>query len=329
MRPVHRIQPPLHPPPVKPFERAIAGVGLVEPASELVAVSARVPGAIAEVHVQVGAEVARGEPLFTLDDRDVRAEIELRRAARATAEARLHRLESLPRPEELPVAEARVEVARSLLADARASLGFLERVTDRRAIREEDLSRRRHAAATAEAGLREAEAALALLRAGAWEEDVLVARAEVEAAEAALARAEADLDRLTVRAPIDGLVLELDAHAGEYAPAGRSEEPLLLLGSSAPLHLRVDVNEEDAARVYPEARALARARGDEGSFELEFVRFEPHVVPKRSLSGSARERVDTRVLQVVYRIADPTARLFVGQQLDVFVERTDVPPVPE
>jgi hypothetical protein len=56
-------------------------------------------------------------------------------------------------------------------------------------------------------------------------------------------------------------------------------------------------------------------------YPLEFVRVEPFVMPKKSLTGNNTERVDTRVLQVIYRF-DPTGRppLFVGQQVEVFIE---------
>jgi hypothetical protein len=51
------------------------------------------------------------------------------------------------------------------------------------------------------------------------------------------------------------------------------------------------------------------------------VRFEPLVVPKRSLTGDATERVDTRVLRVIYEVVGtPSVPLFVGQQMDVFIE---------
>ncbi|HEX9593051.1 MAG TPA: hypothetical protein VGB12_06860 [bacterium] len=53
---------------------------------------------------------------------------------------------------------------------------------------------------------------------------------------------------------------------------------------------------------------------------LTFVRFEPFVLPKRSLTGDGTERVDTRVLQVIYRVEDDSLPLFVGQQMDVFIE---------
>jgi hypothetical protein len=53
---------------------------------------------------------------------------------------------------------------------------------------------------------------------------------------------------------------------------------------------------------------------------LSFVRFEPFVVPKRSLTGDSTERVDTRVLQVLYKVERDDLPLFVGEQLDVFID---------
>ena len=58
-----------------------------------------------------------------------------------------------------------------------------------------------------------------------------------------------------------------------------------------------------------------RLRGNpEISVPLTFVRFEPYVLAKRSLTGDTTERVDTRVLQAIYEFA-----AFVGQQVDVFI----------
>jgi hypothetical protein len=54
------------------------------------------------------------------------------------------------------------------------------------------------------------------------------------------------------------------------------------------------------------------------------VRVEPYVVPKRSLTGESTERVDTRVLQVLYRFDPAAMKVYVGQQVDVFVE---APPI--
>jgi hypothetical protein len=53
---------------------------------------------------------------------------------------------------------------------------------------------------------------------------------------------------------------------------------------------------------------------------LEFVRFEPYVIPKKSLTGDSTERVDTRVLQLIYRIRDGAPSFYVGQQMDVYID---------
>ena len=84
---------------------------------------------------------------------------------------------------------------------------------------------------------------------------------------------------------------------------------------------RVDVEEHEASRVQSETRAIAAVRGyAEVKTPLAFVRFEPFVVPKKSLTGDSAERVDTRVLQVIYQIEDTNLPLFVGQQMDVFID---------
>ena len=53
---------------------------------------------------------------------------------------------------------------------------------------------------------------------------------------------------------------------------------------------------------------------------MKFVRVEPFVIPKHSLTGESTERVDTRVLQVIYAIDTGGRKLFAGQQLDVFID---------
>ncbi|MEY2746039.1 MAG: hypothetical protein RL112_1081, partial [Planctomycetota bacterium] len=133
--------------------------------------------------------------------------------------------------------------------------------------------------------------------------------------------ARADLERTAVRSPIDGVVLQVEVRPGEYAPIGVAARPLLLLGDLSRLHVRVDIDESDAWRFKEGAGARAFVRGNrELAVDLEFVRSEPYVLPKRSLTGESTERVDTRVLQVVYAF-DP-ARLPVrpGMQMDVFVD---------
>jgi multidrug resistance efflux pump len=197
---------------------------------------------------------------------------------------------------------------------------------------EEETSRRRYASATARARLDQARATheaaraqLALLEAGAWESDLRVARAQVDQAKAGLGALDIELDRRVVRSPVEGVVLQKNVREGEFAPAGVPAAPLMLVGTTNPLHVRVDVDEHEAWRVREGARAVAFARGNKDiRTELVFVRFEPYIVPKRSLTGASTERVDTRVLQVIYSFDPSGERLFVGQQVDVFIEAESV-----
>jgi multidrug resistance efflux pump len=124
-----------------------------------------------------------------------------------------------------------------------------------------------------------------------------------------------------MRAPIAGVILQNKVRLGQFAQCGPLSEPLMILGSVTPLHVRVDVDEHDAWRVRGGALAAASPRGN-GSIRipLEFVRFEPYVIPKKSLTGDSTERVDTRVLQVIYRVKDQNTPLYVGQQMDVYIE---------
>ncbi len=319
MTPVRAAAEPPGAPPAATYSRQVGAVGLVEAASENVAISVPVSGLVVKVAVKAGDRVRRGQTLFSLDDRDLRAELALRESTLALAQSRLARLESAPRPEEIPPAEARVAEARAQAEDARTQLRLIESVKDRRAIREEDLEKRRRAVDVALARVAESEASLKLLRAGTWKADLAVARNEVVQATQQVERIKADLSRLTITSPLDGQVLQMKVRAGEYAAAGPLAQPLLLLGSVDRLHVRTDVDERDAWRVKPGAAAQASVRGNaQLRYPLEFVRVEPYVVPKRNLTNEATERVDSRVLQVIYALP-PSAPVYPGQQMDVSI----------
>jgi HlyD family secretion protein len=159
-----------------------------------------------------------------------------------------------------------------------------------------------------------------LLKAGAWEPDKRVAEAKVKEAQAQVAQAQTDLDRLVVRALVDGEVLQVNVRPGEFVGAPPTQA-LIVLGNVTQLHVRVDIDEYDIPRFVPEAPARATLKGQpDDFFPLHFVRIEPYVVPKKSLTGDNTERVDVRVLQVIYAIDAGDRRLFVGQQLDVFID---------
>lgn len=191
--------------------------------------------------------------------------------------------------------QARVLVAEATEARLRGMLARLEGVTDRRAITREELETRRS--------------------------DVRVASAELAAARAAVEQTEALLSRLTVRAPRAATVLQMNTRPGEFVTPGSARAPLIL-GDLTYFQIRADIDEQVAPRVRPGMKAVGYLKGDtKKPLPLEFVRVEPFIIPKTSLTGSSIERVDTRVLQIIYRCPYSTTNaLYVGQQLDLYLE---------
>jgi len=321
-----RPEPPVTPP-LAPFPEGVAGSGIIEPETENISIGSSFPGVVTQVQVKVGQRVRAGDLLFRLDDRQLKAERKYREANLGSARSQLAKQETMPRVEELPPSEAKVKEARANLTYVTDQLRRAQLVFGRGALNEEELVRLQQGARMAQEQLARIEAEDRLLKAGAWEPDKAVARAAVALAQAQVEQTRIDLDRLEVRALIDGDVLQVNVRPGEFvgAPPGQA---LVVLGNITRLHVRVDVDEHDIPRFRlasqgrpaPES-AVAMLRGDpRQKFELRFVRVEPFVIPKKSLTGDNSERVDTRVLQVIYAVQSPQVLLYVGQQVDVYIE---------
>jgi HlyD family secretion protein len=274
---------PPSPPPLSPYTHTVAADGLVESSSENISIGTPISDVVTEIPVVVGQQVRAGDILFKLDVRQLEADLAVRRA-------------------ELEVAQSQVPVDAASYDDVKQQLDFAESLSDKRAISSQELAKREHAVDVARARLEES-------------------RAQVTAAAADVESLQTQIERSIIRAPIDGEVLQCKVHVGEFAPAGVTDTPLIMLGRLKPLNIRVDVDENEAWRVRPNAQAVATVRGNANlKTKISFVRFEPYVLPKKSLTGDSTERVDTRVLQVIYRVDDDKLPLFVGQQMDVFID---------
>jgi multidrug resistance efflux pump len=235
--------------------------------------------------VQAGDRVSKGQLLFTIDDRDAQSRL---REARAAARLARERIDS-----------ARVEVA-----SAQRLLNLYTSVEDPRAVAEQQVIDRRAQRDQAAARLE-------------------VSRAELEQAEAQVSSAQTTAGLHQVRAPRSATVLQVRTRAGEYATAGPgpgNADPLMVLGETVPLHVRIDVDESEIDRAALGAPAVISPRGNAGRrVRATFVRAEPLVVPKRSLTNESSERVDVRVLQLVYALPQEVSGFFVGQQVDAFI----------
>jgi RND family efflux transporter MFP subunit len=152
-------------------------------------------------------------------------------------------------------------------------------------------------------------------------DDVAVASSALASEQAQLESLERQIELCTVRAPISGRILQARLRVGEYAQDGGNGAPLMVVGDVSQLHVRVDINEDDAWRIREDARAMAYLRGNhEIAIPLDFVRVEPYVVPKQDLTGQSAERTDVRVMQVIYGFEKQDLPVYIGQQLDVYIE---------
>jgi HlyD family secretion protein len=250
------------------LKQRIAGIGIIEPKSEMIQIGTHLPGIVQQLHVIVGQHVKAGDPLFTIDERDIKSQ--------------------------LNNSYAKLASAKLVVQDTKSELGFYEAVTDSHAISPEELSRKRFAAKRAIAALKEVESQIQEL--------------------------ETTRSRLTVTSPIAGEILRVNTRIGQYASEDASGG-LIILGDTSTLHLRVEIDETDAQRVGSALKAQGALRGQgDKMIPLIFVRVEPMIKAKRSLTGDGNERVDTRVLEVIYSFDKLAFNAYPGQQMDVFIE---------
>jgi multidrug resistance efflux pump len=310
--------------PTNPYADDVAGTGIVEPASEVIALATERGGVVSRIDVVAGDRVKAGQPLFAIDDRDYRAAVAQDEAAVAAADASIVAID-----QSLILHRDAIDQARATLdsAEAERVRASLDHARYAELNRDSWAPRQRFETAAADAqkasaGVAAAKAALASAQQqiGVLSAQRKEAEAKLGQARAALEQARVDLDKTVVKTPIDGAILKVNVRLGEYAQAGVLSDPLMTMGSVDSLHVRVDIDETETWRVLPDHAALARLRGNpEISVPLSFVRFEPYVLPKRSLTGNTTERVDTRVLQAIYEFAPSEFPAFVGQQVDVFI----------
>ncbi len=280
--------PVLFPPASSPYRYSIYGEGIVEASSRNLAIGTPFSEVVTKVFVVEGTYVHEGDPLFLLDTRLFEAQAE--------------------------TARSQIEAALVSLKNQQVQFSFYDQLTDKRAVSRQAYEQSYYA-------MREAEE-------------------QLKVAEAMLGEVEANLARSLICAPIDGEVLQVNIHVGEVAPNispinpqtvipyASTSYPLILLGRTEPLSLRIDIDEEDSWRYQKGAAATAFVRGNSHiHFPLQFVRVEPYIVPKGTFTGETTQRVDTRVLQVFYNFEPGDHPVYTGQLLDVFIEAPAERPV--
>jgi HlyD family secretion protein len=328
-------QRPVFNPAANPYAKGIYTDGIVESEQaegQNINMYPEVSGPITQVMAAEGKNVHKGEPLLTIDDSVQRATAEQLRSQAEAARAMLEELKAEPRPENLDVVAAQVESARATLKNLQDELEKQERanVLFPGSVSRQVLDDARNAEKIAQANLDVAQKQYTLTKAGAWIYDIQNQEKQYEALCKAYAASAALLDKYTIRAPADGVVLTVQASVGSYvSPQGaynsytQGMDPLIVMGMPQDrLEVRAYVDEILVHRLPEPEKMDAQMfiRGSDIHVPLTFARIQPYVSPKIELSDERQERVDVRVLPVIFRFEKPRdLNLYPGLLVDVYI----------
>jgi HlyD family secretion protein len=296
----------------------LGGNGVVEPAQREVKIAAHSAGVVAEVRVKEGDRVEPGAVLVVLENTAEKAAVTSAEADVALSQAQYDRALRGMRAEDVDAAIAEADAAK---AKAELSKGILERTEalgKTGATTPDELDRTRRNAAADKASADASDARRRAAVDGSRAEDIAEARARLLESKAKLLEAEAQLEHLTVRAPGYGEILQVKLRVGEYyVPAGA--DPLLVMGDTRELRVRVDVDERDVGKLRLGAPAFVTADGFKGErFVGTVSEIGRRMGRKNVRTDDPIERIDTKILEVVIDL-DDTSKLIPGQRVTGYV----------
>ncbi|HEV2576296.1 MAG TPA: biotin/lipoyl-binding protein [Acidobacteriaceae bacterium] len=328
-------QPPLFNPASNPYAAGIYAEGIVESeqtSGSNISVYPEVPGTVSKIFVNEGQKVHAGQPLLLIDDSVQRATTEQQESQAQAAHALLEELHAQPRKENLEIAVAQVEAAKASLKTTSDELAKQQSAykEDLRAVSKDALDAAINAELVAKANLNVAQRQYELTKAGAWSYDIRNQERQYEALHRSALSSSALLAKYTLHAPTDATVLTLNTAPGSYiSPQGaydiytEASLPVLVLGPQQNrLHVRCYIDEILLSRLpAPEnIKAQMTIRGTDTKIPLRFERIQPFVSPKIELSDQRQERVDVRVLPVIFSFAKPQrVNLYPGELVDVYL----------
>lgn len=328
-------QPPVFNPASNPYGKGIYANGIIESYQtngENINIYPEVSGIITRILVAEGQSVRQGTPLLMIEDSVQRATVAQQKSQAEAALALLEELKAMPRKENLEVAKAQVDFASASLKNAQDQLDKQRQsyALNPKSVSKIDLDNAENAVHVAKANLEVARRQYELTKAGAWIYDIRNQEKQHQALTKAYTASNALLAKYIIRAPSDGVILSINAAVGSYiSPQGtydtytQGSTPVFVMGSAQEYGgVRCYIDEILVHRLPTPARLKSKMfiRGTDISIPLEYVRVQPYVSPKIQLSNQRTERVDVRVLPVIFRFQKPSNfSLYPGQLVDVYI----------
>lgn len=292
--------------------------GMVDPIDGKVEIASEVVGVIDRVEVVEGARVHKDDVLAVIRGDRQAAEVSVARAELALAEANLERLEIGTGSEERGAARAKVRAAEEELTYARNELERLRDLSEGGVISADEFDGKQQRVRALESQVESLRKEAAAVQRGAFREELLTAEAEVEMVRRKLERAQLELDKCTVRAPSDGVVLELHRHAGDHVTASNGT-PILSFANTDRLQIRAEIVEGDVYEVFPGLEGRFMIPGIQGgrSGKLVVNRILPDFQNRRLMMTDTRIPVDARTTVALCDVPDPGFPIYPGQRVTV------------
>jgi len=243
----------------RPVNRVLSVLGSFT-AKQEAELSAKVPGRLASIHVDLGSQVQSGDVIAQIESRDYELRLQQAEAALAQAKALLGLgpdadVNSLDLEQTATVREAQ-----AVYDQAKADRDRVDRLEREGILSSAEFDRVEAAYQVAWNRFESALEEVRQRRAGAVQRQV-----EVEIARQQLTDA-------TVRSPFDGAVQQRLANPGQYM---RSGDPLVTLVQVNPLRLRLEVPEKEALKIRPGQEVRFKVTGEHQQRSAQVSRISP------------------------------------------------------
>jgi HlyD family secretion protein len=332
--------PPVFTPASNPYTKGIYATGIIESYQkhgENINIYPEVSGTITQILVAEGMTVHQNTPLLTMDDSIQKAVVDQQKAQAEAALALLEELRAQPRRENLEIAKAQVEYASASLKNLQDQLDkqMKSYELDPKSVSKDALDNAVNAVKVAKANLDVVQKQYELTQSGAWVYDIRNQQNLYNALSKSYMASSALLAKYVIKAPVDGVILRINAAVGSYISSqgtyGTYTEgynPILVMGRSQTyLGVRCYIDEILIQKLPQVSRMKAQMliRGTNINIPLEFVQIQPYVTPKIELSNQRTERVDTRVLPVLFRFKmQKNKNIYPGQLVDVYIGEEEI-----
>lgn len=319
-----------------PYEQGVYATGIIESYQnngENINILPEVSGQVIKIFVTDGELVKKDQPILAIDYSEQQKIVAKDKAQAEAALAILAELKAEPRKENLDVAKSQFDYANANLKNVTAQLDKIQKSynIDKKSVSKNDLDNAINAVKIAKENLKVAESQYNLIKAGAWYYDI---QNQTSQAQAALQTYQADkalLNKYLIRAAINGVVLRVNtaegsfvSSSGSYSPYTQSYGPIVEMGVTSPyLEVRSYIDEILVPQLPKPDKIQAQMfiRGENNkNIPLEFVRIQPQTIPKIELSNAQTEKVDVRVLPIIFRFKKPAdINLYPGQLVDIYI----------